>query len=286
MKRGAVAIVDALGFKGIWKRHPAGEVLAKLRGFKEDVAERRADLLERARRLREHLGVEFEIHVTLLSDTVVLGVTRKIVGHRDRRDLNDVDSVALVSVARITAQLLVKAGQRPPALAYRGCIATGEFDMEDTFIIGPAVDEAAQWMDEAEAAVVWLTASAKDAFVAAGFDKDPELTAVLSPYQVPLKVQKGQRPRSRLSSLWLPPTPAPTVELRDTFCVNDLASVEGIDEHAVQENRAAHAKRVLDTFGGGPTPEIRRKQQNTARFYLDMNRSLWPLPAPRKAPPG
>ena len=32
----------------------------------------------------------------------------------------------------------------PPALAYRGCIAIGEFEAAADFMIGPAVDNAAE----------------------------------------------------------------------------------------------------------------------------------------------
>ena len=56
----------------------------------------------------------------------------------------------------------VLALQEAPALAYRGCIAFGEFDMEEGFVIGGAVDEAAEHMEKAEGAFIWCAPSALD----------------------------------------------------------------------------------------------------------------------------
>ena len=60
----------------------------------------------------------------------------------------------------------VSVGVRAAALAtkpvaYRGAVSVGYFAIEDNFILGPAVDEAAGLMEVADAAVVWLTPSAE-----------------------------------------------------------------------------------------------------------------------------
>jgi hypothetical protein len=53
-----------------------------------------------------------------------------------------------------------------PPLAYRGCVACGEFDIDDIFVLGPAIDEAAEMASQAEGAFVWLTPRTRDLFEA------------------------------------------------------------------------------------------------------------------------
>jgi hypothetical protein len=61
----------------------------------------------------------------------------------------------------ITGQALAMALLTPPALAFRGSIAVGQFLMDDNFILGPAVDDAAEHVNLAEGAFVWMTPSAR-----------------------------------------------------------------------------------------------------------------------------
>jgi len=117
MKHGAVAIFDALGFKGIWSRVlDPDTVIAKLRAFQEVVDEELGDVHSRVAALGKELGIDTEISVALLSDTVVIGAAGKIVDHLDRREQDDCDWLAVLALARITGKLLVRAAQAPPAL--------------------------------------------------------------------------------------------------------------------------------------------------------------------------
>lgn len=86
MKQGAVAIFDALGFKGIWNREDPDKVIAKLHAFERAVDEELRDLRGRTGALGPDLGIETSASVALLSDTVVIGCSGKIVDHIDRRD--------------------------------------------------------------------------------------------------------------------------------------------------------------------------------------------------------
>jgi hypothetical protein len=52
-----------------------------------------------------------------------------------------------------------------PCLVLRGCISFGPHICDGNFIIGPAVDEAAEYMNIAEGAFVWLLPNAEAIFV-------------------------------------------------------------------------------------------------------------------------
>lgn len=249
MKQGAIAIFDALGFKGIWDREDPDKVIAKLNAFKEDVDQERTDLHGRTDRLGKELGIETETSVALLSDTVVIGVTGNIVDPHARREQDDCDWLAVLALARITGKLLVRAAQTPPALAYRGCISVGRFEMAGNFIIGPAVDEAVEAMDRANAALVWFTPTAGRTWAKQLDTQDGVLNAVASPYAVPMK--GGDR--------------------YETFVANDCASIDDAEE------RRKHVARVLATFTNKRL-EVQIKFQNTARFYVDMCARLAPRP--------
>jgi hypothetical protein len=167
MERGVLVMLDALGFKGIWKRSSPQDVVAKLEHLKS-VVERTADFLG------EPLGkMTPSVKVRFLSDTIVIGVS----GHAEH-DL----SIA----AHIAASAALDAVERPPVLAYRGAVAHGEYMIsEQHFIVGPAVDDAAKHMDLAEGAFVWSLPSTNAAYPEA--TETAKRFALLQRFPVPLK---------------------------------------------------------------------------------------------------
>jgi hypothetical protein len=135
-------------------------------------------------------------------------------------------------------------------------MAVGRFEMAGNFIIGPAVDEAAESMDAANAAAVWLTPSAVRAWTTAEFHKDEVFSAVVTPCVVPMK--GGER--------------------YETFAANDCASIDDPDE------RTNHVARVIGTFRGNRM-ELEIKRQNTVRLYLQLNARLAARPFGPEKPP-
>jgi len=112
-------------------------------------------------------------------------------------------------------------------------------------------------MDSANAALVWLTPTARRVWVKQLDPTDGVLNAVLSPYAVPMK--GGDR--------------------YETFVANDCASIDDAEE------RQKHVARVLATFASDRL-EVQIKAQNTARFYAEMNARLAPRPfGPEKLAP-
>lgn len=150
MLRGAVCLVDALGFKGLWQQYRTHTILAKLHEM------RNATL-----RLAEHADAHVRhgrTHVVrFLSDTVVIAC------HSGRAvDLSeaDLDFDAVQTTAILANTLMRVALNAEPILLYRGAIAVGTFTLDGNFLIGEAVDESAEAMDKADGAFIWTTPGA------------------------------------------------------------------------------------------------------------------------------
>lgn len=239
--RGAFAMLDALGFKGIWRKYGHHEVLAKLGALRDSVDAK----------VREQLGGEdrrdlpekFFIHavrLAFLSDTIVIGVPVRNQRPNHQPSVEAADGAATIVAATFASHILRLALRDPqPRLAFRGCIAVGEFavDGDERFIVGPAVDDAAQLHEQAEGAIVWLAPSAQRVMT-------PNLLASAAPrplfeYSVPLKGGSAY----------------------DTFAVSPFA-------HAVSgELREDVENAILETFERDDGRlDVAIKQQNTARF--------------------
>jgi hypothetical protein len=183
MNRGAVAIVDALGFRGIWGdvAKPSTAVLASLRsigsaaqkeiGHCSRFLERKSFPDEITKLLKDPF-----MKVIQLSDTIVVAAGRT---QRRRKpwqrhtkawlekynlsaeELEDaVDAWLRYLVCRSVCAILKAAALCDPSLIYRGVVTVGKFAIDETFLLGPAVDEAAELMDLADGPFVWLSPTA------------------------------------------------------------------------------------------------------------------------------
>jgi len=198
-------MIDALGFKGIWNRAP--NVLRKL----EELAETTERLMDGhfggkasfRRSLAENFGNMFDlVQASFLSDTVVYGVAMKqlhevltkvseavsdfpvpIPAPKERSPM--LDSLVVVSSAVHVSETVLAAVRSEPVLAYRGAISFGEFEIarDGRFLVGPAVDDAAEHHELAQGAFVWITPRALNVLGAPA----PRWPDVLVPYDVPLK---------------------------------------------------------------------------------------------------
>lgn len=194
---GAVAVLDALGFKGIWRSWRPDDILRKL----EDTVSRTTGFED------EQLLSGTVAHITqlrrirFLSDTIV--VASSITPSPDVETTPSMqagyDLDALYDVSNAVAGLqrwMLKSSIGPP-LAYRGAIAFGEFVIRGPFMIGPAVDEAAESEKFAEGALAWFCPSALRRFensLRFPLSGSPHLGRdfpVKYPWDVPLK--GGQR---------------------------------------------------------------------------------------------
>jgi hypothetical protein len=152
MREGAFALIDCLGFKGIWKRTGPAVLVQKLLGIEQTVSEQIAS----AQRVFSFIPVN--PRVSFLSDTVAISLQfeeqeSETFTERQRNYL-----VHLICFVVIGVLDLFLKGE--PPLVLRGCISYGEHLSEGNFIAGPAVDDAAEYMNIAEGAFIWLHPSA------------------------------------------------------------------------------------------------------------------------------
>jgi hypothetical protein len=188
MRKGAFAMFDALGTRGIWKRHDADIVVAKFERLEGEY---------RARLERELGGPNYEgirtddnaihdISVAFLSDTVVVAVIPK-----EDRLADEPRALAkfMLIVACRFAGIAVRMGAEiNPGWSYRGCVSFGDIAIHPrgSFFVGEAVDSAAELFETPDGAFIMLTPTA-----AALFDDGfPGLVGGIPPltgHRVPLK---------------------------------------------------------------------------------------------------
>lgn len=169
MKTGAVAMIDALGFRGIWGRFPSEVVIANMSSLKMQLER---DLKE----LSAQPIMQFD--ATFLSDTIVLGLSIPET-HSNR------DELAVTFVTDILSRILEWSARSSTPLAYRGVVAYGEYEILPHFIVGKAIDEAASYYELAQAAVIWLLPQTRD-IVAHQLRGLPSNTHLVR-FEVPLK---------------------------------------------------------------------------------------------------
>ncbi len=156
MNEGAFALLDCLGWKGIWARKAVVDDPEQLIGFLEDSL-KQAETLS-ARKIVEHFHAErVSMSIAFVSDTIAIGVwPSSTVGFSDADKglLLGLSSMACAEVSKrfLTAKI---------PLLLRGGIAFGRFTMRQNFFIGPAVDEAASFYEAAQGAFVWLAPGAE-----------------------------------------------------------------------------------------------------------------------------
>ena len=236
MREGALIMMDALGFKEIWRAKEIKErpeiLLEQLKAL-EDAAQR--DLAERIKHPpfgSKNQSLFKPLAVRFLSDTVIIALETADAGG-GTQSTRAVFSLLLSCV--YAGGIMAKAAQLSPiGLAYRGCVAYGAFAIDGNFIVGPAVDEAARMMDLAQGAFVWLTPKACDLWESLSF----EGVVPVMKYDVPLK--QGERFSTQVV---LP------------FDVIDTAF-----------RREALASSILGTFDRADGIDVKIKKQHTASF--------------------
>jgi len=167
---GAVALIDALGFRGIWGRHDAEVVLSELRTMK--------DWMEG--RIRDQFSSQpwMQCDVAFLSDTIAVSMALS-------ESTKDRAALSAVYLGDVISWVLDRVLRSKVPLAYRGVIAVGHYEVSPHFLIGQAIDEAAGARDLAQGAFVWLTPNARDE-VALWLKDQPHNTHLVK-FDVPIK---------------------------------------------------------------------------------------------------
>ena len=157
MKEGALVLVDCLGFRGIWNRVDAKRLIGRLQSMEKLAAER---IIPKYSAANLSYG-PLRFHLRLLSDTVALSIQYEA-NSRDNPEQRQLDLLASIACdsASVLATLFIDSDDMP--LPLRGCISFGRHLCEGNFLIGPAVDEAAEYMNEPEGAFIWVLPGAAE----------------------------------------------------------------------------------------------------------------------------
>jgi hypothetical protein len=296
MGEGAFALIDCLGFKGMWNRGISAEQLVAFL----DEAKKAAEESPTSVVVDEFATETIDIRHAFISDTIAISVRAKTT-----TPLNDVARGYLVllaanACAHLARQFVLRG---PIPLLLRGCVTYGLHTVKDTFLLGPAVDEAASLAGTAQGAFVWLTPvasrlrrqyvqgypqMARSGHEKQGVDKlvemlerlvsvlrrsepqlgtfDPKRTVAFWSKLTPIQKQKiAPIALEALATYWraddvLPDYPVPMkgggVLAADT--VNPLFYV-GVGEHDIVRART-------DASFTAATLDVMLKQQNTNRF--------------------
>lgn len=176
MKYGAVALIDALGFKSIHERMNPDQLLERM----EDVFFEVKKIVGGTADVRPQI-----IHndIMMVSDSVFLSSWYENKPVNQDHCLVLVDSVALMACTFYAHSLT-----KEIPLAYRGCICVGEFTKSDKYPIfaGPAVSSTAILERAAEGPFIWFGESVLEEMREA--EEPGEFTRhSLVEYAVPLK---------------------------------------------------------------------------------------------------
>lgn len=138
MDEGALLLCDCLGFRGIWKRVDPQQLINKLKSAETEAA---ASVVPKYAATKLTFG-PVRFHLRLLSDTVALSVQY---AKNPEEVPNEWQQNFLVGIACESASVLAKLFiDDDMPLPLRGCISFGRHLCEGNFLVGPAVDEAAE----------------------------------------------------------------------------------------------------------------------------------------------
>jgi hypothetical protein len=166
--------------------------------------------------------------------------------------------------ARYATEIALLGLKEPAPWAYRGVITYGQFAMHDSgnFFVGPAVDEAAENHERANAALTWLTPAACSV-VAAADDSHFQGAVHKREYDFPLKTGNNvARHRAHVASpfrMFSAPERAAEVA-RQLLATFDLA------KPSVREKYQA-TKAFLDEHLGEHTAIWTEQQAFVRKFY-------------------
>ena len=169
MREGAVAVIDALGFRGIWRRYPPEIVIENMQRVKDQFEK---DLRE----IGDQSKIQFD--AAFLSDTIIIGLSLPDNDFREK-------ALSIIYVTDVLTRILAWSARSSTPLSYRGAVSYGKYIIEPSFIVGEAIDEATIYHESAQGALVWLLPNTKD-IVADWLRNQPKNTHLVKS-DVPLK---------------------------------------------------------------------------------------------------
>jgi hypothetical protein len=167
VEQGAIAYLDILGWKDIWRRKniTTDELIDTIR--KKVVSEEM-----NIAKIGKYSSEPYNIAIRTISDTIVIYI----------HDSNAIKALNILAnhSASILTNLLEK------ELPVRGAISYGDFDEQDNIVIGPAIAEVASWYELADWIGIILTPSAAYSYDLCDDFKFDDLL-MIKEYEVPIK---------------------------------------------------------------------------------------------------
>ncbi len=151
MGTGVVLLLDGLGTKGVWQRHSPLRAVAQweaMHSYARSVVKSLFDAAEWRYRLKWSFFV--------FSDTIIACAQPR----QGADFVVDPVYAALLDAAG-TASTLIASGLRI-GLKLRGALALGDFVKGKSIVVGPAIDDAATWYEEAQWVGCMLTPNTND----------------------------------------------------------------------------------------------------------------------------
>ena len=136
-EQGCVVLLDALGMKGIWQKQDPKDVINAW----NRVVDSNTSVI-----LKDDSKYNVKTRIRAFSDTLMITKTGKSIEKIVDSTLLDLVTIIPYSMSH--------------GIFFRGCISFGEFYSSEKIIIGPAIDEAAQYYELPQ----WIGVSATPSF--------------------------------------------------------------------------------------------------------------------------
>jgi len=174
-RQGSVAILDILGFRGLWGNKPPNEIFLQMTKYK--------DLLIKFKQKIDQGDMAFgkllsQMNFHTFSDTII--ITLEI--EKEESLLKSIPLMGTI-VGNLYADVLAD------KLLLRGAISIGSFYTNQDTLIGPSIDDCAEWYDKANWSGVQLTPKTFYAFRKLLKLKDRPVSSpmIFQPYRIPMK---------------------------------------------------------------------------------------------------
>ena len=271
MQEGAFALIDCLGFKGIWKRSQDNPdiVLNKLMQIDKDAKETEGRLKAYA----ENQAIKLEVNFVMLSDTIAISAPYFPL-NLDKKIEDFHKGLLVQSVCMLASKFIQLFMLDEPYLALRGYVTFGQHSMKENFIVGPAVDEAAVNYEIADGAFVWLHPEATQMYENYKNVEKEIQQAVISKEQKQYQVGSNSVSKEEIAELYnlnskLPllieyEMPIKNGKHLDCSVINPLLLLEGGEE------RAEVMLNHIESFKSNDI-NVLIKMQNTVEFLTKAN---------------
>lgn len=156
MEEGAFALIDCLGWKGIWRQmgnedpSPLIRKVARIDELLHDQIEKNNGIFQDF----DKLGIKATIQ--LLSDTTAISLKAVDGFPAALKSPEDKSGFLILTMCGLVSGILRLFLEEEPPLVLRGCISFGPHTSDRQFLVGPAVDRAAEHEPLSEGAFVWL----------------------------------------------------------------------------------------------------------------------------------